>query len=125
MNTISSNEVDLSGLIDMHIHTAPDNRPRYCDDVQAAREAKEVGMRAILLKSHITMTADRAIVAERIVGDIKVFGSLALNVWVGGLNPRAVEVAIEMGAKEIWMPTLSAANEINLRGEEGGITIFA
>jgi hypothetical protein len=125
MNPSSFSEVDLSGIIDMHIHTAPDIRPRYCDDVQAAREAKEAGMRAILLKSHITLTADRAIVAQRIVGDILVFGSLVLNTPVGGLNPEAVEVALKMGAKEIWMPTFSAANEINQRGEEGGITIFS
>jgi hypothetical protein len=124
MNPSSSSEVDLSGIIDMHIHTAPDIRPRYCDDVQAAREAKEAGMRAILLKSHITLTADRAIVAQKVVGDIHVFGSLVLNAPVGGLNPEAVEVALKMGAKEIWMPTFSAANEVNQRGEEGGITIF-
>jgi hypothetical protein len=125
MNASSSSEVDLSGLIDMHIHTAPDIGPRYCDDVQAAREAKEVGMRAILLKSHVTLTADRAALAERIVGDIRVFGGLVLNTPVGGLNPKAVEVALEMGAKEIWMPTFSAANEFHQRGEEGGITVLS
>ena len=31
---------DLEELIDMHIHTAPDVRPRYADDIQTAREAE-------------------------------------------------------------------------------------
>jgi len=117
-------EFDLSDLIDMHIHTGPDTRPRYCDDVQAAREAKAAGMQAILLKSHITLTADRATVAESVVGGIRVFGGLVLNYAVGGLNPAAVEAALQMGAKEIWMPTLDAENQRHKDGKSGGISIF-
>lgn len=119
-----SPEYDLSGLIDMHIHTAPDIRPRSCDDVQAAQEAKSAGLQAILLKSHTTLTADRAAIAESVVGGIRVFGGLVLNYPVGGLNPAAVEVALQMGAKEIWMPTMDSANHRRRSGESGGITIF-
>lgn len=118
-------EFDLSGLIDMHIHSGPDSRPRYCDDVQAAREAKAAGLQAILIKSHITLTADRATIAESVVGDIRVFGGLVLNYAVGGLNPAAVEAALQMGAKEIWMPTKDAANERRRAGKTGGISIFS
>ncbi len=117
-------EFDLDGLIDMHIHTAPDTRHRYCDDIQAAKEAQEAGMRAILIKSHITLTADRACVAEAAVGNIRVFGGLVLNKPVGGLNPSAVEAALKMGAKEIWMPTKDAANHLRLEGKGGGICII-
>jgi uncharacterized NAD-dependent epimerase/dehydratase family protein len=124
MTSAHGADFDLGGLIDMHIHTAPDVRPRYCDDVEAAREAKEAGLRAILIKSHVTLTADRAAIAEKVVGGIRVFGSLALNKSVGGLNPAAVEVALKMGAKEIWMPTLSAAHELRQKGKDGGITIL-
>ena len=119
-----STDFDLSGLIDMHIHTAPDIKPRYCNDIQAAGEAKAAGMQAILLKSHITLTADRAAIAESIIGDIRVFGGLVLNKTVGGLNPAAVEVAIQLGAKEIWMPTRDAANVLNPTEKDHGITIF-
>jgi hypothetical protein len=115
---------DLSGLIDMHMHTSPDIRPRYCNDVQAAQEAKAAGMRAILLKSHVTITADRAQIAENVVTGIRVFGGLALNKPVGGLNPSAVEVALKMGAKIIWMPTLDAANTLPPSEKAGGISIF-
>jgi hypothetical protein len=59
------------------------------------------------------------------VSGVAVFGGLALNEWVGGLNPAAVEAALAMGAKEIWMPTLSAENERAHRGHPGtGITIL-
>jgi hypothetical protein len=125
MNNISLNDIDLNGVIDMHIHTSPDICPRYSDDIQAAREAKEAGMKAILLKSHITLTADRAAIAEKVVEGIHVFGGIVLNSQVGGLNPAAVDTALKMGAREIWMPTLDAANNRLHDGKNGGISIFS
>jgi len=104
-------EIDLTGAIDFHLHTAPDVRPRKLDDFEAARQAAARGMRAILLKSHVTLTADRAALAEQAVPGVRVFGGLALNAPAGGLNPAAVEMALRMGAAEIWMPTESAAAE--------------
>lgn len=124
MNTETEFWYDLDGLIDMHIHTAPDVRPRYADDIQTVREARDAGMSAVLIKSHQTLTSDRAKIAEDSVGGIRVFGGLALNDAVGGLNPFAVEAAINMGAKEIWLPTRSAAQARNADGLLGGITIM-
>lgn len=112
--------VSLEGAIDMHIHTAPDVRPRRLDDLALAREAAGAGMRAILLKSHHTLTADRATIVDRLVDGIRVFGGLALNDAVGGLKPAAVEAALVLDAREIWMPTLSAANHRRAAGVLGG-----
>jgi len=117
-------EYDLSGIIDLHIHTQPDVQPRLLDDLQAAEEAKKAGMRAILIKSHVVPTAGRAAIAEKAVSGIRVFGGLALNSAVGGINPDAVEVAIGMGARVIWMPTRSARNMFRRTRLEDGITIF-
>ena len=103
------NERDLSGVVDLHVHSSPDIRPRYGDDLAVAREAAEAGMAAVLIKSHWTLTADRAAIAQSLVGDVRVLGGLALNSTVGWLNPRAVEVALQMGAVQIWMPTLDLA----------------
>jgi len=116
---------ELKGFIDMHIHTAPDNRPRKMDDVGAARAAAAAGMAAIGLKSHNTLTADRAAIAQALVPQIQVFGGLALNEAVGGLNPAAVEFAVGLGAKVIWLPTISARNHKAFHGESGGISIFS
>ena len=117
-------EVDLSGLIDIHIHSSPDVRPRFADDIELARAAADAGMRAIMLKSHVTLTSDRASIAEKVVGGIRVFGGLALNIQVGGFNPAAVESALAMGAKQIWMPTLSATTQHRHDGKPGGLSIF-
>ena len=112
-------EIDLTGAIDMHIHAAPDVVPRKLDDLETARQAAARGMRAIVLKSHATLTADRAALVERVVPGVRVFGGLALNHAVGGLNPAAVETALRLGAAEIWMPTLSAAGDPRRRAGPG------
>jgi len=102
----------LKGSIDIHMHTAPDIHPRSVDDVEAASQAKRAGMEAILIKSHHTSTSDRAQIASKVTG-FKVYGAIALNHAVGGLNPHAVTAAIEMGAKEVWMPTINSIPFIN------------
>ena len=125
MGAPTNPDYDLTGLIDIHIHSAPDVQARYGDDIHVARQAEEAGMRAILLKSHVTLTADRAAIAEKGVRELRVFGGLALNEPVGGLNPAAVEVAAKMGAKEIWMPTRSAAHVHRQEGKPGGISLLS
>lgn len=103
----------LAGAIDLHIHAAPDVVPRLLDDLALARAARDSGMAAIVLKSHHMPTADRAQIAQSLVPEVRVFGGLTLNFPAcGGLNPEAVKVAIRMGAKIVWLPTLSAANHI-------------
>jgi hypothetical protein len=116
--------VDLTGMVDLHVHSGPDVRPRYADDLSVAAEAADANMRAILLKSHVTLTADRAAIAESTVRGLRVFGGLVLNEAVGGLNPAAVEVALRLGARCIWMPTLDAANHRHQHGKAGGITVL-
>lgn len=103
--------MNVSGFIDLHLHSAPDVRPRRYDDVELAQAAKAAGYQAILLKSHHTLTADRAAIAQRVVPGIRVYGGLALNWAVGGLNLDAVDAALAMGAKQIWFPTRDAAVE--------------
>jgi hypothetical protein len=99
----------LKGAVDFHIHTGPDIYPRLVNDIEVARQAKEAGMKAVLIKSHATITADRAQMAQFATG-FPVFGGVALNWHVGGLNKYAVEGAAKMGAKQVWMPTTHAAN---------------
>jgi hypothetical protein len=53
-------EFDLKGAIDLHFHAGPDIRERKLTYLEAAMQAKEAGMRAILIKSHSTITADIA-----------------------------------------------------------------
>ena len=99
----------LEGSIDIHIHSAPDVYPRLLNDVELAFSAKENGMRAILVKNHYFETAGRAQLAAA-VADFPVFGGICLNLTAGGLNKHAVRMAIKMGAKQIWMPTVHSAH---------------
>jgi hypothetical protein len=64
-------------------------------------------MKAILVKSHCTDTADRAELASN-VAEFSVYGGVTLNYPVGGLNIHAVRESIRQGGKQIWMPSTSA-----------------
>ena len=99
----------IQGTIDFHIHTGPDIYPRLLNDIEVARQAKRAGMKAVLIKSHATITGDRAQIAQSVT-NLPVFGGVALNWHVGGLNKYAVECAAKLGAKEVWMPTTHATN---------------
>ena len=115
----------LKGAIDIHIHSAPDVYPRILNDIELALQAKELGMQAILVKNHFTETAGRARLASD-AADFPVFGGIALNLSVGGLNPHAVRTALKLGAKTVWLPTLHSRQFVadkshvaNLAGEIG------
>src|SRR3972149_4741245 len=99
---MAETDIDLTGTIDLHMHTAPDVGPRKLDDLEAARQAAARGMRAILLKSHVTPTADRAVLVERVVPEVRVFGGLVLNASIGGCNPAAVEAALRLRRAGMW-----------------------
>ena len=42
-----------------------------------------------------------------------------LNRAVGGINPAAVEAALQLGGKHVWMPTVDAANHARTFGSTG------
>ena len=104
-------DINLTGVIDMHVHAGPDSLPRAMNDLEAARRARDAGLRAIVLKNHFTMTADRAALALEQVEGLEIFGGIALNRAVGGINPEAVRqsVAFDGGrGKVVWLPTFDA-----------------
>ena len=109
----------LRGGIDIHVHQAPSlfHRQYFVDVV---RDAQEKGLRAVVLKSHQMMTTDRALWAMEKVQGIDVFGSIVLNLVHGGLNPFAVDHALRMGAKVVWMPTIDTVMQKRCFGQLGG-----
>lgn len=116
----------LKGSIDIHIHFGPDYRlARSVDGLMAAREARDAGMRAIILKSHDYPTAGAAYVVQQVVEGIDVFGAICLDSQVGGLNKDALDVAGKLGAKICWMPTHTAAYNMKMKGTPGtGISLI-
>ncbi|GAA4464874.1 DUF6282 family protein [Phytohabitans houttuyneae] len=105
----------MVGAVDLHQHPGPSPFPRRMSILDAARDAAGAGFRAIVAKSHHhSMVTD--ILALRSAGladlPIEVFGGIALNWTVGGLNPYAVELALRMGGRMVWFPTLSSAAHV-------------
>jgi len=100
----------VHGAIDTHIHFAPDpNFVRRLNALDTARNAEEVGLRAIVLKSSDYPTAPLATIINPLLTDTTVYGSITINYAVG-LNPYAVECSGKLGAKIIWMPTIASTN---------------
>lgn len=116
----------IPGSIDYHIHSGPDCFPRILNDIEIVKQAKEAGMRAVLLKSHVEEMAARAKMAMFangcVSGEFDCFGTLALNLSVGGLNPEAVRNGIRMGVKQVYMPTIHAAHYL---AQMGAVPMFA
>lgn len=112
----------IAGTIDFHVHSAPDVFGRSVTDIEAATLARRMHMRAIVLKNHITSTADRAATVREVVPGIEVFGGITLNRAVGGVNADAVEWMSRMSGrygKVVWLPTIDAANHMKAFGEPG------
>ncbi len=107
----------LKDAIDMHMHPGPGGLCRL-DAIEAARQAQQAGMKAIVLKSH-SYTAAVAVLVSQLVPGITVIGSVCLDNEVGGLNPNAVMTGAGMGAKVVWMPTFSSKNSINMMRKQG------
>jgi len=112
--------LDIDGAYDLHVHSSPDLFPRIADDIQMVTDAAAKGFAGVVMKNHFEGTASRAQLAARAVSGIEVYGGLVLNRYVGGINPRAVEAALRMGARIIWMPTLDSACHRAAFGFGGG-----
>lgn len=109
-----------AGAYDLHVHSRPSPFGRLMDGMEILRQAEECGMAGVLLKSHYDPTAARAELINQNSGlKAKAYGGLVLNWPVGGLNPYAVENALKLGAKIIWMPTRDAANSLRFGEMEG------
>jgi hypothetical protein len=105
----------LSGAIDIHVHSDPDNVPRSLDGLEAASLARSKGMRGIVLKNHYDPTAGLAYLARKEAPGLEVFGGIDLNLTVGGMNPAAVEHMTQVAGgwgRLVWMSTFDAENQV-------------
>ncbi|CEJ12754.1 hypothetical protein BN1110_03057 [bacterium YEK0313] len=104
----------LVGAVDLHCHSGPAAMPRIVDHHEALLDCAAAKFRALVYKDHFYLGTAHAVILEKLVPDtgVRLFSGLALNNASGGFNPHAVDHAVKLGAKIIWMPTLSAANHI-------------
>lgn len=108
-------ENPLVGCIDSHVHSGPDIVRRSLNDIELAQKARAAGMRAISLFNHQTYTLDRAYIAKQVVPGIEIFGGVALNYPIGGINPTAVSTALKFSGdcmRYVKLPSQSAAHDL-------------
>lgn len=119
----------LEGVIDLHIHTAPDIRERKMNDLEIMEAAVARKVRAVVIKSHHFPTMARAALVNLVraekypESDFEMFGGVTLNQFTGGINPRTVEAALKTGAKIVWLPTVTAENHLRKSGKSGGVAV--
>lgn len=98
----------LAGAVELHCHSSPSIFARKQTDWELIDDIKSAGMAGALIKSHESSTADRtALIRDREAG-LHIYGGLVCNHFTGGLSATAVDAAIRLGAKCIWMPTISS-----------------
>jgi len=101
----------VRGSIDMHCHHSPAIIiPGRMDALETTKWARQMGMRALVLKSSYFPTAPLADIINQLVPEVKVFGAICLDYEIGGLNIQALETSAKMGVKMVWMPTHSSLN---------------
>jgi len=105
----------LHGVIDMHCHAGPCIYGKDFDEIQTAEMMRAAGYRGVLFKQHV-LGANRIAFVRRAVPGIEIFGGVALNHHVGGLNPFAVASCIIFGGKEVKFPNIHAAHHIKVFG---------
>ena len=127
----------IDGAIDLHCHFAEDTlggqwdpetgewTPSLLGGVPAydvAREARETGHAAIVLKSHSFANPALAAALEAAVPGIKLYSGICTDHMSGGLNVNAVESALALGAKIVWLPTVHSVHAVegkNFTGFKG------
>jgi hypothetical protein len=89
----------LRSAIDIHVHAGPHifSSPRRVDPFEAAIEARDAGMRAIVFMDVFEMSNGTAWMVNRQVPNFRTYGGLIMNTVYGGMNPRAVKTALHYG----------------------------
>ena len=89
----------LRGAVDIHIHAGPHLKtsPRSVDPFQAATQARDAGMAAIVYMDVFKSSNGTSWMVNRVVDGIKTFGGINLNTVYNGVNPRAVKTALFYG----------------------------
>lgn len=110
----------MKGGYDLHVHALPSHFSRAWNDIEIAKQYDECGFSGFLTKAHYDSTVARALLAnETRLAKTKIYGGVALNWPVGGLNPFAVESCLKLGGKIVWMPTRDSENCLNYGTMDG------
>ncbi len=103
----------LRGAYEMHLHFGPEAwMTRRFDALETALHLRENEFAGFVLKNRTYCTQPLAMLVQRLVPEIRVFGCLVLDGEVGGLNYHAVKAAAEIGTKVLYMPVFYSGNSM-------------
>lgn len=118
----------LAGACDIHVHAAPDSRPRSVSELDFARAARKAGYRAVMYKSNDWSCHDRAFLVREALPGFEVFGSIIMNRLLGDrVNVYAAQQALKTTGnlcRCIWMPTQDAAYQCAHEQRGPGIPVL-
>lgn len=105
----------LKGILDIHVHAGPSVANRELDAADMLKEAIAAGYRGFLVKDHYfpSCMGVKMVQEHCDARGVEIYSSMALNNAVGVFNAMAVDAAVNMGAKIIYFPTVSAKNHID------------
>jgi Family of unknown function (DUF6282) len=112
----------VPNAIDLHCHYGPDTAGGDFSGLmtdygvtamEAVREAAASGYAALVLKSHSFASPALAGALDDAVPGIAVFGGICTDFPTGGLNVAAVEAALALGAKIVWLPTVHSSEDVS------------
>jgi hypothetical protein len=103
-----TDDINLKGVIDFHVHAGPDAVERAIDADDLARLAKSMGMRGMVLKSHWEKTSTMAYLTRKVVPGIELFGGVTSDIANGGINIEGVKRMADIKGgygRVVWLPT--------------------
>ena len=101
----------VKGSFDLRVNSGPDTQERRLNALDTARAAYEGGLGGFVLKSPDYPTMPLASVLDQMYPGLQVLGSITLNKSIGGINPTAVQVSADLGAKIVWMPNSKTCDQ--------------
>ena len=106
--------VDLTGAADLHAHFGPDpHRTRSVTGLEAAQQAaRRRARRDRAQEPRHARAPGSPPRSTRWSTDVAVFGGVCCDHEIGGMNVAAIEVALRLGARIVWLPTLSSAQDV-------------
>lgn len=129
----------IENSIDLHCHFKPDHLGTNAIEngadcrtgtspVASAKAAIGSGQAGAVLKSHSFASTALVAALNEVFPEFRLFGGICTDYISGGLNVEAVDAALRMGAKIVWLPTLNSVNDIegtNVTGHPGpGIAVI-
>jgi hypothetical protein len=104
----------LKGAVETHIHLNPHVRSEdhMMDALEYANQARDAGMKAVVIKNVGIPSTGAAYFVNKIVNGFECYGSVAMNICNGGINPALIEHAVNHGdgARIVFFPVADSLN---------------